>query len=818
MRAILGFFLKRKIVVTVIVLMILAAGSAVAFIYESVRNLPDIGDVKSVIKNEATYIYAKDGTLITKLYVDNRTIVPLNKISPTLQKAVISIEDQRFYEHSGVDYIRIIGALLRDIKSGEATQGGSTITQQYVKNAYFSPEKTIQRKIREAFLATKLERNYTKEQILEKYLNTIYFGNQAYGIEAASQTYFGIPASQLNLEQSALLAALIRAPESYNPYKNPDVALKRRNLVIDNMLSLGYIKQAEADRAKASPIGVVPRKRNYTGIAPYFADWVRRDLIDKKIIEDEKDIASRGLKIYTTLDPKIQEYAELAWKKYLPRPDDPEAALVAIDPKTGAVKAMVGGRDYNKDNYNIAGQGNGRQPGSSFKPFTLTAALLSGISPDDGFDASSPQEIDIGGGKPWIVHNYSGESGSGFVSLRRATAASINVVYAQLAMRVGMDKVVETARALGLKKCDLSDKNPAITLGGLKYGVQPLEMASAYATFANNGVYNEPFGVEKIEYSNGQLVYEHKPAPKQVIDKEVACVVNDILQGVITGGTGTRARIGRPAAGKTGTTSGYIDAWFCGYTPDLAAAVWVGYRTGNGKDAKPMTNVHGIRVAGGTFPAQIWASFMKRALDGVKPSYFEKAPRQALTWVEVCDETNLAPTEWCPKVSKHMYIRKYFKPKELKRCKKHQAIPVPSLAGLSQDAAIKQLTDLKLGFSIVSKPGAAGTVVDQNPAAGTGVKEGTVIEVGIGDGTIANPTPEPPPAQEEQKQITVPDVIKKSSQKATEELLNAGFTVSKKYYDYGKSVDYDCVGSQNPPGGTLAAKGSEVVIWLNTHK
>ncbi len=766
------FFLKRKILTAAIVFVIVLA-AAIGFVYKVAHNLPDIGDVKSVVKNQTTYIYAADGTLITKLYTDNRTIVPLSHVSPTLQKAVISIEDQRFYEHGAFDYMRIMGALLNDIKTHGASQGGSTITQQYVKNAYFSPEKTIQRKIKEAFLAIELEHNYTKNQILEKYLNTIYFGDGAYGIEAASRTYFGIPASQLNIEQSALLAGLIRGPEAYNPYKNPEYATKRRNLVIDNMLSQGYIKPDEAAAAKAKPLGILPKQQNYVGTAPYFADWIRY-VMENDLKYSENDINTRGFKIYTTLDPKIQEAAELAWKKYLPAPTDPEVSIVAVDPKTGAVKAMVGGKDYNKNKFNYAAFGNGAQPGSAFKPFTLTAALMHGVSPDDEFNAASPQTFDMGRRGKWTVHNYAGES-AGFVQLRKATALSINVVYAALILKVGVDNVINIAHRLGITS--YLNHSPAITLGGLKYGVTPLEMASAYSTFANKGLHNEPYGIQKIEMSDGRLVYEHKPKPTQAIDRVVADVVNDILQDVIRYGTGTRARIGRPAAGKTGTTSGYYDAWFCGYTPDMAAAVWVGfppYQENGVVKRKAMTNVHRISVAGGTFPAEIWAAFMKMALRGVKPSYFERPNRAELTWIDLCDESNLRPTDFCPSVSAHMFIRKYA-PKNIKLCDIHKPVSVPNLLTMSQDGAIQTLTSLNLGYSIINQPstGPPGIVIQQNPTEGAQVKEGTVvaITVSVPGSSVLPPgqSQQPPPGQQTTQtpapdtggKIQVPDVTKK---------------------------------------------------------
>ncbi|HZD60332.1 MAG TPA: PBP1A family penicillin-binding protein [Anaerolineae bacterium] len=794
---------RGKVFFSIVFVLVGLAVSASAFLYDATRGLPDIGDIKSVAKSQTTYIYASDGTLITKLFQENRTIVPLKQISPVLQKAVISVEDQRFYEHRGVDYVRIIGALIRDIRHREAAQGGSTITQQYVKNAYFSSEKTITRKIREAFLATKLERTYTKEEILEKYLNTIYFGNGAYGIEAAAQSYFGVPASKLNAEQSALLAGMIKAPETYNPYKNPAAALERRNLVLRLMNEQGYVTSSEEAAGKARPLTIQPKQTSYRGIAPYFVEWIKTEL--KNAGFSEKAVNSQGLRIHTTLNPKMQESAELSWKKYLPRPNDPEVALVAIDPKSGAVRAMVGGKDFLKQQFNIAAQGPGRQPGSAFKPFTLAAALMNGVSPDDGFNASSPRTFKVPGSTPWKVHNYSGESGSGIISLRKATALSVNVVFAELILKVGVDKVIKTAEKLGITKGKLNP-DPAITLGGLENGVTPLEMANAYATFANNGERNKAYGIERVELANGEVAYKHEPNPVQVIDKAVAYLVTDALKGVIQGGTGTRAKIGRPAAGKTGTSQKYVDAWFCGYTPDLVAAVWVGYKRKAGEDPKPMTNVHGRRVAGGTFPAQIWASFMKRSLKGVKAHNFSRAPSGSLVQVLMDDETNMLATEFCQKTSNHVFVRKY-RPKKLKKCDVHKPIIIPDLIGLTQGEATKKLTELKLGYNVTNKPfdGSPGQVIEQTPTAGAKVKEGTVVELSVSiKGT---------PGQNNNQVITVPNVVGMPADQAKIELERLGFVVSGEYRQSNDPPNQ--VIAQRPLAGFLAEPGSTVKVIIS---
>ncbi|MDP2210674.1 MAG: PBP1A family penicillin-binding protein [Candidatus Aquicultor sp.] len=798
----MGCIFSRKFLATIMVMFVLTGIAGGIFVYEATRDLPDIGDVKSVIKTQTTHIYAADGTLITRLFQENRTIVPLKDISPTIQKAVISVEDQRYYQHRGVDYIRIIGALIKDVRQMDTAQGGSTITQQYVKNAYFSPEKTVSRKLREAFLATKLERTYKKEEILEKYLNTIYFGSGAYGIEAAAQSYFGVPASKLNLEQSALLAGMIKAPESYNPYKNPEGAVKRRDLVIGLMIDQGYADEKEAGIAKERPLALQPRQRSYQGIAPYFTEWVKTEL--KELGYDEKAIYSQGFRIHTTLDPKIQESSELAWKKYLPSSTDPDVALVSIEPKSGAVRAMVGGKDFARQKFNIAAQWPGRQPGSAFKPFTLTAALMEGVSPDDGYEASSPKIFKVAGSANWKVHNSSGESGAGYMDLRRATAWSVNVVYAGLIMKIGANNVVKVAKDLGITS--KLEANPAITLGGLERGVTPLEMANAYATLANGGKHNKAYGVDKITTAQGELIYKHKAEPEQVVDKAVAYLVTEALRGVIQSGTGRRAAIGRPSAGKTGTSQDYVDAWFCGYTPDLATAVWVGYLREPGDPPKPMKNVHGIRVSGGSFPAQIWAAHMKRALKDVREHSFDKPPRGSFSQIQMCDETNLLSTEWCPKTSYHIFVRKY-KPSNVKTCNVHQPIPLPDLIGLTQDEAIKKLTELKLGHTLVNKPfaGPPGQVFEQSPAAGTEVRKEAIIALSISTGGDV--------ITEDGNGTVVPNVIGLAIDTAVDELEARGFVVTGEYR-LSNEPQNQVIG-QRPPAGFIAEPGANITIVIS---
>lgn len=820
------------------------------------RTLPNIEDVNAIAKRQTTLIYAADGSNLSMLFRENRTIVPLSKISPKLRNAVVAIEDERFYKHKGIDYTGILRAAVRDVASREVAEGGSTITQQYVKNAYFSPERTLTRKLKEAMLAYRLEKNFTKEQILVRYLNTIYLGDGAYGVETASRTYFGKPASDLSLAESATIAGLIRAPEVYNPHRNPKTALKRRNIVLEKMVSLGLASEKEAAWAKSSALGMVPKKPP-AEIAPYFVEWVKESLANRF---DSSMLYSQGLRIYTTLDPKIQHAAEKAATSRLNQPGDPDVAVVAIEPSTGAVKAVVGGRDFSKQKFNLATQGR-RQPGSAFKPFTLAAAMLEGASPDLLYDSSSPQSFQIDAGKVWKVRNYSGYGG-GKIDLWRATAISSNVVFAKVIVDVGAKKVADLAKNAGITTPINTD--PAIALGGLKDGVSPLEMASAYATFANSGVHLDPFGVTKVTTAEGKLLYEHKANPKRAMEESVAYLVTKALKNVIDWGTGTAAYINRPAAGKTGTTDDYSDAWFVGYTPDLSVAVWVGYRD----VARPMKDIRGISVTGGTFPAKIWGDFMASALKGTETRRFPDPPRGTLVSADICTDNGKLASEYCPNVKASRFLKK-FRPK--KYCSDHPGVIVPDVVGKELGLAASLLESDGFKWTterrISSSP--ANTVIEENPRGGEKAKQGATIALivsagktsvplliglteegavkeleGVGlkaakkyaasakpDGTVVNQDPPAGRPVEPGSTVTltiskatpsegeggVPNIIGKSSADARLTLEKAGYAVKSEQVTNLNQIEqfgFDVVVSQTPTAGTSAPKGSTVTIYV----
>ncbi|MDP1808892.1 MAG: PBP1A family penicillin-binding protein [Actinomycetota bacterium] len=563
---------------------------------------------------QRTKIYSADGQLLSMFYHENRERTKLSDIPDTLVKATVSIEDQRFYEHSGVDPRSILRALFINFKSGRIVEGGSTITQQLVKNLFLSNERTFDRKFREAILAYQLEHKLSKKKIMELYLNTVYYGNGAYGAKTASEMFFNKEPRDLTLTESALLAGMPKGPAQFSPYLNQAGAKARRDLVLDRMAKMHYISSVQRDIAAAEPLNIVPPKPRET-IAPYFVEYVRQTLQKKY---GASKLYNGGLKVYTTIDLRMQKAAEAAVNSTLNQPGDPSVALVSVEPKTGYIKTIVGGRDFDADQFDLATQGR-RQAGSSFKTFVLVTALSQGISPNTVFSGGSPISIRLGWGQTWTVKNFGG-AGYGALPLTEATVKSVNVVYAQLIMRVGAANVSRMARRMGIQSP--VDSMPAIALGGLSVGISPLDMASAYGTLANQGKHVEPTPISKITKLDGTVVFEAEHKEVNAVDKNVAATATQILQEVVKRGTGKAAALNRPAAGKTGTSENLSDAWFIGYVPQLATAVWVGYP----KAKRPMTSVHGTSVVGGGFPAQIWHKFMLVATEGMAVLGFDGAP------------------------------------------------------------------------------------------------------------------------------------------------------------------------------------------------
>jgi penicillin-binding protein 1A len=588
-------------------LVAIAMLSAGIWVLSIAAETPDINELSPIDGGATSRIHAADGSRLGFIQSDEaRTPIPLARMPEDLQNATIAIEDARFYEHDGVDLSSIARAAVENLKAGQTVQGGSTLTMQLVRNLYIvDPSRDLERKIREADLAEELENERSKEWILEQYLNTSSYGTvdgrTAIGVQAAADTYFAKPARELNLAESALIAGLTQAPSQYNPLQSPSAALARRNDVLEAMAAQGYISEERAREAAAAGIHL-ERGDRYTSIRePFFFDYVEQLLIESYGVNT---VRRGGLDVYTTIDPKLQQAGRAAIEGQLDLPDDPSAAMVTIDPSNGHVLAMASSASYETEQYNLASQGR-RQPGSAFKTFVLTAAVRRGIDPDTTTYASRELDLETPYG-PWEVSTYS-NSYSGAITLTQATLASDNTVYAQLDLDVGPEAVRDTAYDMGITT-EL-DALPAEGIGGLRLGVSPLEMANAYATLASGGIRNTPVAIERVEFPDGEVDTPQEDKRERAFSDGVAFEVTRILEQNVRGGTGTAANIGCPAAGKTGTTDEFNDAWFAGFTPELSTAVWVGY-----PDAlRSMASVHGITVAGGTFPARIWGEYMNVA-------------------------------------------------------------------------------------------------------------------------------------------------------------------------------------------------------------
>lgn len=587
-----------------LVLLLLFAG----YLWNLSGTLPDLkADPDAFQVAETSVVYAADGTVLAEWYDgEDRTVVPVESIPASLKKATVAIEDKRFYEHNGVDFEAIMRALSVNAKAGEVRQGGSTITQQTVKLLFTDGERTIVRKIEEALLALQLETRADKEEVLGVYLNTVYFGRGAYGVESAAARFFGTNAEKLTLSQSALLAACIQSPTRYDPFVNPAPALERRNLVLREMRNQGYLTPEEAALASAEPLGLKEEagETSRPAFAQYFVEYVRRDLLAR--LGSER-LYRGGLRIYTTLDPAAQRAAESAAVSVLASPDDPEVAIASIRWRDGAVVAIVGGRDFSAEQFDLATQGK-RQTGSAFKPFVLAAALEQGYTLDSWWDAS-PFETQVKD-EIWHVENYENSITGGQYTLETATVWSINTVYARLIMAVGPAKVVDVAKRMGITTP--IDPDPAIALGGLTRGVSPLEMASSFGTIANGGVAVAPSGVSRVTDDEGEIIYQPDRTGARALSADVASTLAQVLGQVYSRGTGSSAQFGQWAAVKTGTAQSWRDAWLVGYSGELSTAVWVGYP----KAQVAMESVHGIRVTGGSFPAQVWKNYMQVASVG----------------------------------------------------------------------------------------------------------------------------------------------------------------------------------------------------------
>ena len=653
--------------------------------------------VEDIRPPASSHIYDINGNEIANVHAtENREPVKLAQIPQNLQNAFVAVEDNRFYEHMGIDPRGILRAAYANVTGRTISEGGSTITQQLAKNAYLTQDQTIKRKVQEVFLALQIERQYTKQEILELYLNQIYFGQGAYGVQAAAKTYFGKNVEDLDLNECAMLAGIPKSPNYYSPFNNFNAAQERKEVVLDQMEKYGYINHATARKtaeAKPTLANKTPAK-DTTGA--YFIDYITQKVIDRYGADA---IYKEGLKIYTTIDMTMQKAAEEAAHTVAVQRTDgngvqqPQMALVAIDPHTGYIKAMVGGRGT--DQFNRATMAE-RQPGSSFKPFVFAAALEANYSPDTIIDDSP---IKIGG---WSPKNYSGNY-SGKVTLRTVARYSLNVPTVKIAQKIGIEKPIYYAQEMGITTLVLdgerNDKNFSTALGGLTKGVTPLELTSAYGTFANKGIHVEPVAIVKILDRNGKVLEQAELKQKSVIKESSAAALTSMLQDVVQHGTGTRANIGRPAAGKTGTTDNYHDAWFVGYTPDLVAGVWIG------NDDNTSMGV----MSGGMAPAEMWKAFMQKVVAGTPAKNFDGVAYTAGSVSEIKDEKSAKDEKHTDKKEKNA--------KNAKNGKDARDAPRPEAGGRTMGDGAPQSDSAPAQQPSLPEPGGG-------PEPGAGVSKG----------------------------------------------------------------------------------------------
>ena len=577
-------------------------------------DLPDYTSTDAYLVAEPTTVYAADNSVIAEYYLQNRRSVDLDKISDYAKTAIVDTEDVRFYKHNGVDPQGIVRAAVAQITGG--SEGASTITQQLVRNTVLSDEQfeqSLKRKVREAYISIQMEKMYTKDQILNMYLNTIYFGHSAYGIQAAAVTYFNKDASDLTLAEAATICGLPQSPSAYDPLQNPEAATARRNKVLERMYNAGHISKEQYESTCAEPL--VTHEGHFSdsvGAYPFFSDYVKQLLLEDF---DSETVMQGGLKVHTTLDPTTQEAAQNAVTARMDAigNDELDAALVAVDPSNGYIKAIVGGKDYNTNQYNLATQAQ-RQPGSSFKTFTLATAISQGMNPNIYINSNSPMTFS----PAWKVQNF-GNTSYGYIPLSRAFAVSSNTAFAQVIQAVGATNVVSMAKQMGVD-VDMPAYD-SITLGTV--GIPVVQMAEAYSTIASGGQHRDAIAITKILDRNNNVVYEHKDAPSQVLTPEVASATIDVMEGV-TSGVGTandisaQMTVNQPVGGKTGTSENYRDLWFCGITPQLSVAVWCGYRQ------EDTVMVYGDYGHPYNTAVPIYIDFVNNALNGIARAEFPK--------------------------------------------------------------------------------------------------------------------------------------------------------------------------------------------------
>ncbi len=612
-------------------------GGTAGFIMFSFWDLPEVQTLEEYKPSITSRVYSDNNKLLAEFFLENRTPVSLTDVPAMLINALIATEDTRFYSHHGLDLRGIARAFIRNIRAHKVLEGGSTLTQQLAKVLFLTPERSYTRKLKEMALALRIEQRYTKQEILSLYLNQVYFGSGAYGVEAAAHAYFGKSVKELDIAECALLAGLPRSPKHYSPFKAPESARGRRAYVLSRMAEMGSISRAQAEDAKKEPLPSRPIERA-GGPAPYFVEYIRQKVEDRF---GASILYSGGLDIYTSINDDLQKYAELAVTEGLIKiearhrkthaPQPLQAALVAIEPFTGHILAMVGGRDFSESQFNRAWQAL-RQPGSSFKPIIYAAALERGFCATDILD-DSPITIKIDRNKTWSPENFS-HTYQGPVTLRKALAQSLNIPTVKLFEKIGADEVIRYARNFGIR----SPLSRYLSLALGSSDITLFELTSAYTVFANHGTKLGPVSILTITDNSGRILYTNDALPVQVMKPETAYLMTNLLKGVVEQGTGWQAReLGRPVAGKTGTTNDYRDAWFIGYTPNIVAGVWVGY-----DDHRSI----GTKETGARAALPLWLSFMKKAVADREPEDFSVP--EGIIFKQVDPRTGLLSSDSCP--------------------------------------------------------------------------------------------------------------------------------------------------------------------------
>ncbi len=813
----------RTSVIGVLLMLVFVSAASYGFITAITTNLPDLdqfdGRATELAQDGSIWVTGETGAprrIAILRSSESRVIVRSDDISQDMKNAVVAVEDKRFFDHNGVDLPGIARALFNRFTVG-SNEGASTITQQLVKNTYLTNVQTVERKVREASLAWQLEQRWSKDRILTAYLNTVYFGHNTYGVESAAKFYFDVTANALDPADSALLAAILKSPSTFDPINNPEVALARRNIVLDQMANQGLLDPDTAAVEKGRRLLPITRTdpKPIETVQPYWVQFVTEQLVNRF---GTGRTFGGGMKVITTLDLKEQRIAEETLKRTLPG-RGPQGAIVSIDPQSGEVKAMIGGKPYSvRHQFNVAANAR-RQPGSAFKPFVYLAALDKGIRPSTTFP-SKKVLFDLGGGQFWYVKNSEAKYGD-TLNLPAAMTVSDNTVFAQLTMLVKPSLIAETARKLGIIT-PIDDGQPAIGLGGLFIGVTPLEMAQAYATIANEGVRIggsvlfhtpdagiedpslEPISIRRIEFPDGTEIV-NTPTAVQVVPRDDALATIEAMKGVMQpGGTGEKAAIGRPAAGKTGTTTDFKDAWFVGFTPQRSTSVWVGWEN----PALPMTRAYnGSPVYGGTFPADMWSTFMREAMRGLPVEDWEPSVGVNSMSVSIDPTTERIVPPGCEYAQAVVWAIDRL-PVENGECES-DLIRVPDFTSATKAGALDLATGSGLQLRFQYRPAGPGEdpgiVVVQSPAPLSAVQAGEVVTL-----AIARRVPN----------VLVPGVVATPDAPSTiaaavARLQAAGFRVVVQDQEDGGGLPIGSVVNQDPAAGKPAPLDSVVTVWAS---